>query len=513
MRIVLIFLLTALLRAGEVHIASYNVENLFDLNFSGKEYKQYTPSIDGWNISAYRTKIGNISTVISELSPHIIALQEIENENVLKKLKEQCNKRGCRYKYYLFGEGQSSRSSIGVALLSEYPLTLINRHEVRVGEKGRSRNILECDADTPIGKIRLLVTHWPSKRNREAHRVDAAAVLKRIIDTLPPGCEYVVIGDFNSSYDEASRLLTENMDNTGGVTGINHYMKTTLASPGTPFRPVTAAEVKSAGRGFHYNPWAELSGYDQFSYRFRGEFNTLDHILVPSTLLDSSGISYKRGSFSHFTMNGLLLDGYTPYRWQTVGGKDNKRHLNRGFSDHLPISLWLTSDYQEWPGNEGAPEGSFETGRDGWVVRSPHFTAVLSSEQAFDGKSSLLITGQGKKNGTMLSLTAILPDRKKASLKIGGEGEFALRIRKNGSKEWYYLVGNKLSGSGQKAYTKVLNNKWMQLDIPLHPFNVGDTVNVEIRYRGMIRQRLFIDDSSLSGWFRAQEIPARFSPL
>jgi hypothetical protein len=44
MRNILLFLiLSTLLNAIELKIASYNVENLFDMSYNGTEYKEYIP--------------------------------------------------------------------------------------------------------------------------------------------------------------------------------------------------------------------------------------------------------------------------------------------------------------------------------------------------------------------------------------------------------------------------------------------------------------------------------------
>jgi predicted extracellular nuclease len=71
----------------ELKIATYNVENLFDLEKKGykyKEYKPYTKSL--WNKKNYKTKLNNIAKIIKDIDADIIALQEIHSLQALKDL-------------------------------------------------------------------------------------------------------------------------------------------------------------------------------------------------------------------------------------------------------------------------------------------------------------------------------------------------------------------------------------------------------------------------------------------
>ncbi|MBN2870101.1 MAG: endonuclease, partial [Campylobacterales bacterium] len=76
-------------------IATYNVENLFDLNDDGNEYEEYIPNTSwGWNASMQRIKLRNTARVLREMRADIVGLQEIESETALKELKAQLNRAG-----------------------------------------------------------------------------------------------------------------------------------------------------------------------------------------------------------------------------------------------------------------------------------------------------------------------------------------------------------------------------------------------------------------------------------
>jgi len=110
----ILLLFTLSLFANNLKIASYNVENLFDLESNGSEYKEYIPNSDSnWNKENFDIKFANVVKVIEDLDPDIIALQEIENENVIKLLKEKLP----QYKYYTFSKYDTS--SVGLGFLSK----------------------------------------------------------------------------------------------------------------------------------------------------------------------------------------------------------------------------------------------------------------------------------------------------------------------------------------------------------------------------------------------------------
>ena len=72
--------------AGELKIATFNVENLFDATIQGTEYSDFKTN---WNNAKFRAKLKNISNVIKDLNADIIALQEIENKGVLNELAKE----------------------------------------------------------------------------------------------------------------------------------------------------------------------------------------------------------------------------------------------------------------------------------------------------------------------------------------------------------------------------------------------------------------------------------------
>ena len=311
-------------------IASYNVENLFDLTYSGHEYEEYVPNTPWqWNTVNYRKKIKNISQVIVDMAPDIIAIQEIESLRALKDLRAQIQRDGLYLPYYAISSAKST--SIKVAILSKYPL---HSQELRVTASYRYRNILETKVQLGNEKLYIFVNHWKAKSGPESKRILSAKVLKNRLTRLGD-VNYVLLGDFNSDYKENETFARKRkLNDTHGITGINHILKTTLHN-----EPVTYDSLKKCS-DCAYNLWYELPKERRWSHKYRGRGEGLDSIIISPRLADAKGVEYRPKSFNKFDAPYLLKKGKV-YRWQRSRNYP-KHHLGKGYSDHLPIYATFT---------------------------------------------------------------------------------------------------------------------------------------------------------------------------
>jgi endonuclease/exonuclease/phosphatase family metal-dependent hydrolase len=325
-------LLISIVGGVEVKIASYNVENLFDMNRDGNEYEEYIPGGDaGWTQEIYQIKLRNTAKVIHGIGADIIGLQEIESEIALKDLKAQLNRQGLYYRYHLFA--RNKKSSVNVALLSRYPIQSALKHTV--SHTGKYRDILEAKIDINGTPLRVFVNHWKSKSGGESKRVLSAKQLAYRLGKLSKDEPFVVLGDFNSHYEEYKTFLKSRHHNdTEGVTGINHILRT-IDDEGNP---ITYASLKN-NNGYLYNLWYELDESKRWSHQYRGRGEALDNIIISPALADGVGLEYVRGSFNRYDPDYLFYKGKV-YRWQQ-SRKHPKHHLGEGYSDHLPIFATL----------------------------------------------------------------------------------------------------------------------------------------------------------------------------
>lgn len=310
----------------EFKVASYNVENLFDEIKNGSEYDVYTPGKHNWSSHTVDIKLNNISEVLCELNADIVALQEIENRYILKRLQKRLKRVGCPYKYSAITSPKKT-SAITVGLLSKYPLS--KQKELKVSYSPRDRNILEVVASIGGKEITIFVNHWKSKYNigKESRRVRYAKVLMKRISSLQSDREYIILGDLNSNYDEF-RVMDDKLNDTKGVTGINHIMKTIKNG-----RMIEKNDILRGDTIAHYNLWLEYPPSQRWSYNFYGRKGAIDHILLPYTLFDGKEIEYINHSFGVFKPRFLFTKKGWIHSWEYKNGK----HLGRGYSDHLPI--------------------------------------------------------------------------------------------------------------------------------------------------------------------------------
>ena len=325
---ILLFSILTLLGGTEVKIASYNVENLFDMNDDGTEYEQYIPNTSwGWNEEIHRIKLRNTAQVIYDIGADIIGLQEIESETALKELRAQLSRQGLYYPHYAFARAKNT--TVAVALLSRYPI--VSALSRSVGAHRAYRDILEVKLNINGKNLRVFVNHWKSKSGPESMRIQSAKVLKKRLEELNEDEPYVLMGDFNSHHEEYKTFVKSRKHNdTEGITGINHILKTIDDDQ----NPITYISLQSNDDSL-YNLWYELPEDQRWSHEYRGRHEGLDNMIISPSLADGKGIEYVQGSFGRFDAPYLFYKG-KPYRWQQ-SRKYPKHHLGEGYSDHLAI--------------------------------------------------------------------------------------------------------------------------------------------------------------------------------
>lgn len=325
-KLLIILLFTISLNAQNIKIASYNVENFFDLNHDKTEYEEFIPNTKSlWNQRNFNIKLNNILKVINDLNADIIALQEIENENLIKLLKQKFP----QYQYYSFIK--YSNSAIGLGFLSKIEIKNSSAINVKF-TNAVYRPILETTFKFDDVEFKIFNNHWPSKKASENYRVKYAKALNDRLLTLPKDYDYILLGDFNSDYNEFETFRKNvKLNQTAGITGINHILNTTINE-----NFVTLDDIETYEKRVHYNLWLELNSFNRFSTKFKNQNNTPDNIILPFALFDNKKLVYLPKSFNVFKPN-YLLNNNQVNRWEFSNGSKDKIHKGEGFSDHLPI--------------------------------------------------------------------------------------------------------------------------------------------------------------------------------
>ena len=233
-RIFVILGLTACLawiRAEDLRVVSYNVENLFhpkhdtvcidSTTFIEKDDYEWTPEGERrWSYTRYYRKVENIARVLTNIGEwdgvDIVGLQEVENALCLKRLCYTLRPGEYDFVHY---ESPDPRG-IDVALIYKksrvdtlnskpLPIPSPQGRESRE-EKLVTRDILYvCVRVDKRDTLHLFVCHLPSQRGGAAEsewkRTAVKEILQRSIDSvyaLHPAAKIIVMGDMNSEPKE-----------------------------------------------------------------------------------------------------------------------------------------------------------------------------------------------------------------------------------------------------------------------------------------------------------------------
>ena len=321
-KIVFLIFFAISLFAKEFSVASYNVENFFNLEKDRSDYIEYIPnSKSNWSKKAFDLKLKNLTKVLKDLDSDIIALQEIESKELMKLLQKKLP----NYKYHSFDKYKNS--SVGVGFLSKFPIVSNDSINVKFSKK-IYRPILESTFDIDGKELKIFNNHWPSKRVPESYRIKYAKNLYDRVVSLPKDYDYILLGDFNSNYNEHETIFYEKrLNNTNAITGINQVLNTTINK-----RFISYDDILEKEKRVHYNTWLDIDFNERFSSKYRGAKITPDNIILSPGLFDNKNISYKLKSFKIFKPE-YLYKNKKILRWQIKNGV----HQFKGFSDHLPI--------------------------------------------------------------------------------------------------------------------------------------------------------------------------------
>lgn len=290
-----------------------NCENLFDTCHDvGKEDTEFLP--DGsrhWTSTKYWGKLNRIGQEILSCSdelPDIVALVEVENDSVLRDLTCRSLLRNAGY-HYLMTESPDVRG-LDVALLYHparfRPVCCDYLSLPPMKGMRPTRDILyvrghNVNNDT----LHIFVVHAPSRNGGELetrpYRLLVSQVIEQAIRQLSSTSQIIVVGDFNDYSNGPSLRPLYDL-------GLLNATEQSLGSHGA--------------RG---------------TYRYQGDWRSIDHFLVSSNLSEKIHSSYiNDASF-------LLEDD------KTYGGKRPFRSFRgfryqRGYSDHLPLVVRFLFD-------------------------------------------------------------------------------------------------------------------------------------------------------------------------
>jgi len=295
-------------------IVELNCENLFDYSDDeGKDDAEYLPEATRhWTKKRYWRKLNNIAQELLSTSdegiPDLIALCEVENDSALHDLTRRSLLRNAGYEYLM--TSSPDLRGIDVALLySPFSFAPIRSYSIRVNPidgMRPTRDILYAEGQVASGDtLHVFVVHFPSRYGGERYsRPFRKAVADRLcqsldsIQNLSPDARIFIAGDFNDGAD--SPVLQQICQH-----GIRNLTKDARGANGV-----------------------------QGTYRYRGEWESIDHILASPYIYNK--VKTARIHSPKFLLEEeKLYGGYRPRRTY------NGMRYQPGYSDHLPLVVRL----------------------------------------------------------------------------------------------------------------------------------------------------------------------------
>ena len=317
-------------------VCFYNLENLFDtIHDEGKRDDEFLPNGSyRWTSMKYRSKLKNMSTVISQLGTDllpgigasIVGVSEIENARVLTDLVNQplLKEKNMQFVHI---EGPDRRG-VDCALLynprfftPEKSFLQPYIYEPKDSAQ-RTRGFLTVQGKMAGDDLTVIVCHWPSRFATSYYRERAGAQVRQLKDSIlsaNPKMKILVMGDMND--DPFDKSMAESLG--------------------------AKKEIAQVNDGELYNPWwSTLVKTGRGTLTYQGGWNLFDQIVLSSNLLnreskrDFSTLKYHK---HEIFQRDFLMQTEGKYKGNTKRTTAGGVWLD-GYSDHLPVVVYLLKE-------------------------------------------------------------------------------------------------------------------------------------------------------------------------
>ncbi|MCF8243914.1 MAG: endonuclease [Saprospiraceae bacterium] len=315
---------------GDYRVAFYNVENLFDTDDDPTNAgdDEYLPgSKKNWTPARYQMKLDHLARVVEGMGyPALIGLAEVENARVLEDFCNKTSLKAHNYGYVHF-ESPDFRG-IDVAFLYKKNVFKVTssdtvRIKFPVGMIPEYPNYTTRDLLLVEGKFNgkeklyIIVAHLPSRsggqKETEPRRRHVASQIGGEIAAIfksDGNANIIVMGDMNDEPTDPSMA-----QNIGAQSFDGNFSNTTM-----------------------YNCFSELKEKGLGSYRYKGDWNMLDQVILSTNLA-------KGNKKLHYARSGIFQQEWMMYKDEKYGLSPSRTYggdrFFGGYSDHLPVWVEL----------------------------------------------------------------------------------------------------------------------------------------------------------------------------
>jgi endonuclease/exonuclease/phosphatase family metal-dependent hydrolase len=314
--------------AGDIVVASWNIENLFDAEddpdnpgddeFTASNWRR-------WTEARYRLKLTNCADIISMMKPDVLVLAEVENKRVLKDLCEVLDNVFHYRMPYIIHRDSTDPRGIDVAMLAR--IKPAQTTWIRPGTG--LRDSVAADFKAGGGRFTVIGNHWKSrwgdKKQSDATRSFMASKVKAHWSYLlgkDPAAAIIVKGDFNDDINDPVPR------EAGGFT----TNRAEAVASGEKLFSLSAELPREKKSTYFYSQTKTWHSFDQMNVS-RG--------LLPEGEPASPWYTSPE-FFEVFATDKQRQKDYfnAPYPFRRIGTKNGQKILN-GYSDHFPVLIRL----------------------------------------------------------------------------------------------------------------------------------------------------------------------------
>lgn len=267
-------------------------------------------NVQDLNNEADENKYENISQVLNDMGENqnfaFVGLAEVENEKALKKLINSNNLKERNYRYIINSKYPYHNCAL---IYDENQFSVKDYELIKNKEDKNARGFLLVKGQIENDEFAVIVCHLPSRRKIENVEVRIAngEQLNKIKENLlkeNPDIHVVIMGDMNDNpFDDSMIKGLEAKETTSKM------------------------DIEDL-----FNPWYNTKSNKNYTETYQKEKNLFDQIIISGNLLkefnQKEGLKYKDHKIfqkEYLFENGKIFRGD-----------------NGGYSDHLPVRMWLS---------------------------------------------------------------------------------------------------------------------------------------------------------------------------
>lgn len=312
-------------------IAFYNLENLFD-TIPGDNDTEFSPNgLNKWDSKKYRTKIANMSEVISQIGdemfpggPAILGICEIENRKVVEDLVNSPKLKPSNYSIVHYDSPDRRGVDVGMIYRPDFfRVTSSRSARLHLIENPdfRTRDQLVVSGYFDGEPIHVIVNHWPSRSGGEKRsrplREAAAGLTRSLVDSIlrtDANAKIFIMGDLNDD-------------------PVNTSVNKILGAVG---------EMKNLKSNELYNPMFNMYKEGNGSLAYQDSWNLFDQIIMTRALLGEDKSTFKYFKARVFKKDFVLQGSgqYAGYPLRTFAGGA----YQGGYADHLPVYVFIIKE-------------------------------------------------------------------------------------------------------------------------------------------------------------------------